>query len=258
MLRKFDYSGKFWQKAAWGLVLLLCIGMAERKLGEDRCKNLVIRMKDESGMRFLEPVDVEALLTERGTEPIQGSKLGDVDLKLLEAKAKQNRLVRNCEVFRDLQGNIVAEVEQQKPIGRWINASVNGEWRKSVGFYINEEGEYLPLSDRYTARTLLISGDFFKRKPNLKTRQGKQVLDLIRYLNENELWKAQVTELIIDKDGEVDLFTTIGDQRIEFGNAENIESKFKKLHIFYEKVLASDWSRYSKISIKFQDQIVCE
>jgi cell division protein FtsQ len=258
MLRKFDYSGKFGQKIVWVVVLLLCIGMAERKLGEDRCKNLVIRMQDESGMRFLEPTDVEALLTVRGTEPIQGSKLSEIDLKQLESRARQNRLVRNCEVYRDLQGNIVAEVEQQKPVGRWINASTNGEWRKSGGFYINEEGDYLPLSDRYTARTLLISGDYFKNKPNLKSKQGKQVLDLIRYLNENELWKAQVTQLIIDKDGEVDLFTTIGDQRIEFGSAENIESKFKKLRIFYEKVLASDWSRYSKISIKFQDQIVCE
>lgn len=258
MLRKFDYSGRFWLRAVWILVPLLCVGMAEQKLGGERCKDLIIRLDDDSGMRFLNPVDIQALLTEKGSEPIQGARLSEIDLKGLEAKARQNKLVRNCEVFRDLKGNIVVEIEQERPIGRWINQSTHGEWRKSDGFYINEEGRYLPLSDRFTARTLLISGDFFRNRPDLKAKDGKQVLDLIRYLNENPLWRAQVTELIVDKEGEVDFYTTLGDQRIEFGKAENIESKFNKLQVFYEKVMASDWSRYSRISIKFQDQIVCE
>jgi cell division protein FtsQ len=52
--------------------------------------------------------------------------------------------------------------------------------------------------------------------------------------------------------------TVLGDQRIEFGTAENYEAKFNKLKMFYNKVLSQDWSRYKKISIKYQDQIVCE
>jgi cell division protein FtsQ len=31
-----------------------------------------------------------------------------------------------------------------------------------------------------------------------------------------------------------------------------------KLRLFYDKVLSKDWSRYSRISVKFKDQIVCE
>ncbi len=84
------------------------------------------------------------------------------------------------------------------------------------------------------------------------------VMDLIRFLNTNEFWKAQVAEMYVDKDGEVLLTTVLGDQRMELGMAEDFESKFSKLRIFYDKVLSKDWSRYSKISVKFQDQIVCE
>ena len=81
---------------------------------------------------------------------------------------------------------------------------------------------------------------------------------MIRFLNEDPFWKAQVAELDADKYGAIHLLTIMGDQRIEFGTAEGFESKFNKLRLFYERVLSKDWSRYSKISIKFQDQIVCE
>lgn len=83
-------------------------------------------------------------------------------------------------------------------------------------------------------------------------------MELLRFLNTDPFWKAQVTQLNVDKDGEIDLMTLLGDQRVELGTAENFESKFKKLRIFYDKVLSKDWSRYKRISVKFQDQIVCE
>jgi cell division protein FtsQ len=92
----------------------------------------------------------------------------------------------------------------------------------------------------------------------LQSKKGEPLMELIRFLNTDKFWKAQIAEMYVDKDGEVLLTTVLGDQRIELGMAEDFESKFSKLRIFYDKVLSKDWSRYSKISVKFQDQIVCE
>ena len=258
MLRKFDYLGSWFHSSIWLLLLLLCVGMAERKLGQQRCKNLVVKVDYESGMRFVNQTDVEKLLTENGNDPLQGSKHSALQLEVLEQRVKKNKLVKNCQVFRDLDGNLVVEVEQEKPLARWVTSSRNGEWRKPDGFYINEEGRFLPLSDRFSARTLLVSGPFFQNRNDLRTKQGKPVLDLIQFLNTDPFWKAQVTQLVVGNEGEIELLTALGNQRIEFGPAENIESKFIKLRIFYEKVMNTNWSRYSKISVKFQDQIVCE
>ena len=83
-------------------------------------------------------------------------------------------------------------------------------------------------------------------------------MDLLRFLNDDPFWKAQIAQLIADKDGEIFFNTVLGDQRIEFGTPEDYQLKFNKLKIFYENVLSKDWSRYRRISIKFQDQIVCE
>lgn len=258
MLRKFDYSWTLLKRSLWLILPVAGIGMAESKLGQQRCTNLVISIQGDSGTRFLNQMDVQMLLTENGGDPLIGARLSDVALHDLENRVSRNKLIKKCQVFRDLRGNIVVEVEQEKPLARWINTSDNGEMRNTSGYYINHEGVFFPLSESYSARTLLVSGAYFQNPQKLRSEKGAQVLELLRFLNTDPFWKAQVTQMNVDKDGEIDLMTLLGDQRIELGMAEDFESKFKKLRIFYDKVLSKDWGRYKRISVKFQDQIVCE
>lgn len=258
MLRKFDYSWHLFKRSLWLILPIVGIGMAESRLGNQRCNNIIISIDGDSGMQFLDKSDVRRLLTENGNDPLLGSRLRDVHLSDLENRVRKNKLVKKCQVFRDLKGNVVVEVEQEKPLARWINTSQNGEWRNTSGYYINDEGVFFPLSDSYSARTLLVSGPFFINSKQLKSKKEIMLMDLIRFLNTDEFWKAQIAEMYVDKDGEVQLMTLLGDQRIELGMPENFVSKFKKLRIFYDTVLSKDWSRFSKISVKFQDQIVCE
>jgi len=258
MLRKFDYSWHWFKRSLWLILPIAGIGMAESRLGNQRCNNIIISIDGDSGMHFLDKTDIQMLLTENGGDPLLGNKLRDVHLSDLENRVRKNKLIKKCQVFRDLKGNVVVEVEQEKPLARWINTSANGEWRNTSGYYINEDGVFFPLSESYSARALLVSGHYFINSKQLQSKKGAPLMDLIRFLNTNEFWKAQIAEMYVDKDGEIQLTTVLGNQRIELGMAEDFESKFSKLRIFYDKVLSKDWSRYSKISVKFQDQIVCE
>ena len=258
MLRKFEYSWNFLKKSLWLILPVVGIGMAESRLSTQRCTNLVISIEGDSGAYFLNQNDVLMLLTENGGDPLMGSRLDEVNLNDLESRVRKNKLIKKCQVFRDLKGNVVVDVEQEKPLARWINTSDDGEWQNTGGYYINDDGAFFPLSETFSARTLIVSGAYFKNAVRLKNEKGKLLMELIRFLNTDPFWKAQVAQLDADKDGEIHLITVWGDQRIEFGTAEDYESKFTKLRLFYSKVLSQDWSRYSKISIKFQDQIVCE
>ena len=258
MLRKFGYSWQFFKRSLWLILPVAGIGMAESRLKTQRCTNLVISIAGDSGAHFLDQTDVQMLLTENGGDPVMGSRLDDVNLNDLESRIRKNKLIKKCQVFRDLRGNIVVDVEQERPLARWIGTSDNDELQSSDGYYINDDGVFFPLSESFSARTLMVSGSFFKDSKNLKTVKGESLMELMRFLNTDPFWKAQIAQLDADKDGEIHLITVLGDQRIEFGTAEGFESKFNKLRLFYGEVLSKDWGRYSKISIKFQDQIVCE
>lgn len=258
MLRKFDYSWLLLKRSLWLLVPVIGIGMSESQLNSQQCKNLVITIEADSGARFLNETDIQMLLTENGGDPLMGSRLDEVRLTDLENRVKRNKLIRKCQVFRDLKGNIVVDVEQEKPLARWIGTSENGEEKTAAGYYISDEGVFFPLSDSYSARTLLVSGAFFSKPTNLITKNGQSLMELMRYLNTDPFWKAQISELDADRDGEVHVKTVLGNQTVELGLAEDFEAKLAKLKLFYDRVLSQDWSRYSKISVKFQDQIVCE
>ena len=143
-------------------------------------------------------------------------------------------------------------------MARYIGASRQGEWRGTDGFYINAAGDFIPLSDRFSVRVLLVGGDFFKEKKDLHSAQGKKMVEMIRYLRDDAFWNAQIVQMDVSKSGNVEFLTALGNQRIEFGKAENVEAKLLKLRIFYNKVMAADWSRYTRIDLRFRDQVVCE
>lgn len=232
--------------------------MAESRLGSQRCNNLVISIQGDSGTRFLNQMDVRMLVTENGGDPLMGSRLENVELHELERRVRRSKLIKKCQIFRDLKGDVVIEVEQEKPLARYISGSMNDEVRNASGYYISDDGVFFPLSDSYSARTLLVSGPFFNNPKNLKSDNGVSLMELLRFLNSDPFWKAQVAQMTVDGNGEISLATVLGDQVIEFGDAENYQQKFWKLRTFYSKVLSQDWSRYKRISVKFQDQIVCE
>ena len=49
------------------------------------------------------------------------------------------------------------------------------------------------------------------------------------------------------------------EHKIIFGAAEDIDTKFKKLMIFYTHGLSKvGWNVYSEINLKFKDNVVCK
>ena len=57
---------------------------------------------------------------------------------------------------------------------------------------------------------------------------------------------------------EIAMQVKVGDQVIELGDTTNLENKFADLLAFYRNGMPrAGWDAYSKISLKFKDQVVC-
>jgi cell division protein FtsQ len=252
---------RVWKKGAkllvWGGVLALCVGMAERKLLSQRCEEIVVNFSSNEAAAFLSKADILDQVNKNG--PVLGRKMDLINLAEIENAVRDNKFVKNCEAKKDFSGNLIVEIELHNPIARWVDTpGSSNEWKKARGFYITETGQFIPLSNRYSMHVPLISGEYIRNLKGLDTEKGKPFMELVQFINSHEFWKAQVSQLVVDKDGEVSFFTTLGNQTIEFGPPTNISSKFRKLKIFYDRVLSSDWNAYSKVNVKFQDQVVCE
>lgn len=238
------------------LVLLLgSIGLVEKQYKSRVCTSVNINIDNQFENYFINESDIIDLITDGGERRIVGESFDNLDLKLIENVLLDTKFVQSAEVFKDLEGNLMVEINQSRPIARLISHKMNDR-------YISNQGEVLPLSSRYTARVMIIDGSYTDnaKLSNLtESEYDRSLMNLLTFIENDPFWKAQVAQMTIDKKGNIKMHTQVSKQVIEFGKPENIERKFKKLKIFYKDILpAKGWNSYEKVSVKYKDQIVCE
>jgi cell division protein FtsQ len=253
---KFKFSLKRELKIAGVLlVILLLIAFTERKQGSVAIQDIQIKIENTNDNHFLDDGDVNHLMA-LNHENLRGASLNKVGLKDIEKKIKLDRFVKDAQLYTDIKGNLVVNVELRRPIARIVrNDGPDG--------YIAEDGTIMPVSEKFSSRVVLISGLYVRKllqQENINsTEEGKQLMQMIDLIREDDFWKAQVTELDIDSKMRINIIPEVGDEKIEFGKPENIEQKFKKLKIFYKEILPTKgWSRYKRVNLEYEGQIVAE
>jgi len=130
------------------------------------------------------------------------------------------------------------------------------------GAYISSEMVILPLSERSTARVLILSGIGVNKlfAPDFwQSEKGKNLFELLKFVDGSKFWKAQVAELHFDEQLGLTILPQVGDEKIEFGMADNYREKFDNLMIFYLKIVQhKGWQTYQKVNLRVDNQIICK
>jgi len=255
MLSTFKSTRKSLYVAGLLVTTLSLIAFTEVLQEQKRVQAVVVRFNQVDGRQFLTRRDVTGYLTNDGADPVIGKDYSEIDFGQLEARLRQHGLVQTCQISRDLTGNLLVQIEQPKPVAR-LMTTIDGQ---AGGQYVSEEGRFFPVSMNYTARVPILTGPYFRQNRSLANQRNRPLLDLIRRIQDDTFWRAQITELSVDEAGEVTMWPQMGNHRIEFGSPTDLEAKFKKLKLIYTDVLpAKGWDRYSRISVQYRNQIVCE
>ena len=240
-------------------VIGVAIGFVEKKHAAKTCRRIGVRIENELGNYFISESDILDLITYHGNDPLVGNEFKNIDLKNLERRIKTNKFIRTCQVSRNLKGDLLVEAQQCVPIARIVAGSAARVGTPDA--YVSQTGQVLPLSDRYTARVVLVESEYARPllEMDFTTEEGKPFLELFRAIDHDPFWKAQIAELYVDRNGEVTFFPQVGKQVIEFGTPTEIAAKFRKLKVFYKQILpVKGWDRYHRVSVKFRNQIICE
>ncbi|MEN9522344.1 MAG: hypothetical protein RL065_721, partial [Bacteroidota bacterium] len=178
-------------------LFLLLAGFAFYQANHRSLNKIIVQINDVSQQAFITEEDVLGLLKDDSL--LINRSLAEIDLKAVEEKVKQMPFVAECQVARDLKGNLLIDIIQNRPLARLIRP-------KGAGQYLAENGQLMPLSPKYTARVLLISGekangivgDYF-----LTDVQGKEIFSMLQFIEKESFWKAQIAQVDIDKNGQL-------------------------------------------------------
>lgn len=236
-------------------VVFTLIAFSERKQGSVSVKDIVIKIDNIEGNQFIDESDIIDLM-QLNEENLKGASLDKLNLKQIETRIKMNRFVEDAELYSDLKGNLVVRASLRRPVARLVrNDGPDG--------YIAEDGTVMPVSDKFTTRVVLISGSYIRgllQLENLnKIEETKNLMTMLDMIREDSFWRAQIAQLDIDSKGHINIMPQIGGQVIEFGTAENLETKFKKMKIFYKEILPQrGWNTYKRVNLEYEGQIIAE
>jgi cell division protein FtsQ len=245
------------------LIILLTMAVAtiiyaEINYRSITCTGIVVKLDSENERPLLGKNEINLMITNEGADYYLDKPLKDISLKKIETRVKRIPLVKSCEAHYDFSGKITVSVKEFSPIARILKYTIGESNMRDQ--YVTNEGKFIGTSDLFTPRTLVVSGPFFKNsRTNLRDEKGKTLIPLFEFINNNEFWRAQIAQLVIAADGGIVMVPTLGNTKIDFGLPMNIESKFKKLALFYKKIIPNKgWNTYSWIHLKYKNQVICD
>ena len=152
-------------------------------------------------------------------------------------------MIEKSEVFVSVDGVLKAIVKQKTPIVRVIDGEDS--------FYIDYQGGKMPLSDNFTARVPLVSGE-------INEKNADKLNELFRFIFDDDFLRKNIVGIQIFSNGSLKMMNRNFDYEIEFGKTINVEKKFNNYKAFFQKaVLDSSLYHYKKINLKFTQQVVC-
>lgn len=165
-----------------------------------------------------------------------------VHLKALEFELNKIELVKKSDVFIDVNGTMVIDIEQRKPIARFIDNK----------FYLDEDGFVMPKSKYYSARVPVIKG----------YANTQDQLDLIyklsNYIKDDKFLSQSATEILIDSNSNFSIKLRDYRFKILIGQLNNLDLKIKNFKAFYINASANQiLNKYSVINLQFDNQVVC-
>ena len=224
----------------FSLVIFLFSFTSKRNNDRKLSKAVVVFVGDNAPFVNQETVNKLLIENNRDAQSIDKVKL---DLNKLEKVLNNHEMIEKSQVFVSVDGVLKALVKQKTPIARVFDGDQS--------FYIDYEGNIMPLSTNFTARVPLVSGEINKKN-------SEKLSELFRIIYNDEFLKKNIIGVQIMPNGSLKMGNRNFNYQIDFGGVQRMKAKFNNYKAFFQKaVLDSSLYKYRIIDLRFAQQVVC-
>ena len=225
------------------LILILLVGglygFAEHRHKNRKLTNIKVSFTETENLYVTEEVVNKLLI--QSNDSVSSIDKETLDLNRVEAMLNDHDMIENAEVFLTLDGKLKATVSQRKPIGRVAGNS---------SFYLDRNGEIMPLSEYYSARVPLMFG--------FDGSTVAEVYGIVSYIQNDDFLRKHITGITRLNAEAYALELRENDFQVYFGDTTKIDLKFNNFKAFYKKATKDKkLDTYKKVNLQFGDQVVC-
>ncbi len=222
-------------------LVVVLYGFSSQKNNRRKIIDLEIEFSNGDNL-FMTHEMVNKLLIQKNA-PVKNKAKSLINLHEFERSVAENPLVEKAKVYLTIAGSLKTVVTQRTPVAR-VNTG-------KEGYYIDRQGFKMPLSTNHSARVPLVLGQ-------LTDEDIPAVFLLLKKINSEEFLTNLIVGIHKTSNGEYLLRTRMYDQEIRIGAIAELDTKLKKLLVFYKKIIQEKAiGDYKTINLKYNNQVVC-
>ena len=207
------------------------------------CKELRIEIVDVPDQNYLTNDDIANRIAKAGLSPV-GKDLSTISTAAIENELKKNRLIKQAECYKTIDGAVRIKVYQRVPVLRVFSTKES--------YYVDSDGEKMPVPSNFAAYVPVASGSIGDEYAT------SRLYEFALFLQQDKFWNSQIKQIYVTPTGDIELTPAVGNHQIILGKIDNYKENLEKLRLFYEKGLSkTGWNKYSVINLKFKNQVVC-
>lgn len=245
--------------------IVVALSFVSKRSSVLTCASINVIIADSLENSFVKKIDVLKAIEKHNSNLI-GIPLKMINTHKIEQELSTLQAVKKVEAYTTNDGSLNIVIDQRRPMVRIIN-------RYGQGYYIDHEGQILPLSSKYTSHVLVINGNIiepFEINSSVKVMDWAgtelnehtplicRLYDFASFVTSDEFWNAQIAQVYVESPTHIELIPRVGPHTVIMGDLDKFETKLEKLKLFYERALPEEgWNKYKEINLRYRNQIVC-
>ncbi|CEN35658.1 cell division protein FtsQ/DivIB [Capnocytophaga cynodegmi] len=175
--------------------------------------------------------------------PQNKTEIGSLKINEIEKLLDNHAMIEKSEVFCTIDGILNVKIKQRQPLARF--------YEEGKFFYMDSQGKKMPLSDSFSARVPLVTG-------NIDEKHWENIYNLIKFIQNDEFLTKNITKINIKRNSEYEFDMRIASFVVIWGDLEEMEQKKANLKAFYKQMEKSNTLNvYKIVNLKYSNQVVC-
>lgn len=222
--------------------MIVGILWARDKGRDEVCTEVEVLVVNEDSTHFVTPAGVIEEL-ERKHIVVKGKPVWQINVEDIEKLLGESQYIEDVECMFENGGRLKIEVSQIVPVMRVFDGDQS--------YYVNKDGKRMTAVSTFHADVPIVEGHFTSSYSPLR------LLPMIKHVEQDSSLRALVTMYYMRDSNNIFIVPSIKGHVVNMGNCEGYEGKFKKLQLFYNKVMpVKGWMHYDTISVKWDYQVV--
>ncbi len=223
-------------------LLLWGVLWARNKAGDTLCTAVKVVVLNNENTGFVTPDGVLEELANQHIN-IKGKPMWQINSDSIERILSQSPYLESADCVKSDNGLFLIKVRQLVPVMRVFDGDKS--------YYVNSAGKRMDALPRYYCNVPIVNGHF-------SSKYGPEnLLPMLNYVKQDSVLNSMVTMYDFKDSDNIYIVPCFKGHVVNMGSVDGFENKFRKLLLFYKKVMPEKgWETYDTISVKWNYQVV--